>query len=144
MKVERSALLPYSALQMYDIVADIEAYPTFLNWCNTATVIGRAGNVVTARLSIAYSKLNMSFTTRNENAAGESIALRLVDGPFTHLAGVWTFKRLNESACKVSLEMEFHFERSAFSGIFSKAFEKIITKQLDAFQQRAEQLHGAA
>jgi len=142
MKVERSALLPYSAMQMYEIVTDIEAYPDFLNWCTAVELIETKDDQVVARLKIAYRKLNMTFTTRNLNRPGESITLSLVDGPFTQLGGLWKFVALNDQACKVSIGMEFHFRRSAVSAVFSKAFEKIISKQLDAFQSRAEQLHG--
>lgn len=142
MKVERSALLPYSAMQMYEIVADIEAYPDFLNWCTAVELIEATDDQVVAKLKIAYRKLNMAFTTRNLNRAGESIALSLVDGPFTQLSGLWRFSALNNHACKVSIVMEFHFRRSTVSAVFSRAFEKTICQQLDAFQSRAAQLHG--
>lgn len=34
--------LPYSAEQMYDLVADISAYPQFLPWCSAARIRLRA------------------------------------------------------------------------------------------------------
>ena len=144
MKVERSALLPYSAMQMYEIVADIRAYPEFLSWCSAVELVEERDAEVVANLKIAYRKLNMAFTTRNQNKPGESISLSLVDGPFSQLNGQWRFAALNKQACKVSIVMEFHFKRSAVSAVFGKAFEKIIVKQLQAFQMRAVQLHGAA
>ena len=67
MKISRSALLPYSAEQMYQIVADIRSYPEFLNWCKETEIIEEMGQEVVAKMVIAYTKLNLAFTTRNNN-----------------------------------------------------------------------------
>lgn len=142
MKVIRSALLPYSAENMYEIVADIEAYPGFLNWCTAAEIVSRQPDEVVARLKIEYSKLNIQFTTRNRVTPAESIALSLVDGPFTDLSGEWRFESLAPEACKVIIEMNFIFDRSLSRSVMAQVFKKTIGMQLDAFQKRAQQLHG--
>ncbi|MEM7360657.1 MAG: type II toxin-antitoxin system RatA family toxin [Pseudomonadota bacterium] len=144
MKVSRSALLPHSAMQMYEIVADVEQYPKFLNWCEQAEVLARDEDEIVARLKISYGKLKVGFTTRNQNVQGESIQLNLVEGPFSNFQGNWYFQPLGESACKVSIEMKFDFDRSLTPTIFAKVFEKIMNMQLDAFQKRARQLHGGS
>ena len=143
MNVSRSALLPYSVSQMYKIVSDIRAYPEFLNWCEGIEIIEETEDEVIAKLKISYSKLNIQFTTRNQNILNSRIILNLVDGPFSSLEGVWDFKELNAEACKVSINMQFKFDRSLVPSIFSKVFEKIISMQLDSFQKRAKQLYGS-
>ena len=142
MKISRSALLSYSAQQMYEIVADVQRYPDFLNWCDEVTVLDEQENSVTARMHIAYSKLNIRFTTRNQNTPNDSIAMSLVDGPFSDLDGLWQFKQLGDCASKVSIEMTFNFDNSLAPNIFGKVFEKVISMQLESFQKRAQQLHG--
>jgi len=142
MKISRSALLPYSAQQMYDVVADIGAYPAFLNWCEASEILSSAEHEVVARLVISYSKLNIEFVTRNLNKPYQSIGLSLVDGPFTRLAGQWMFISLDDSACKVSIDMEFDFSRSFAKRMMGKVFANIISTQLDAFQNRAKHLYG--
>lgn len=99
---------------------------------------------VVAKLVIAYSKLNFEFTTRNINTPDQSIRLSLVDGPFTSLSGEWTFLALSDQACKVSLDMQFDFERSLTKRMMAKVFANIVTTQLEAFQTRARQLYGAS
>ena len=141
MKVSRSALLPYSATQMYQVVSDISAYPQFLNWCEHAEILQQEDNKVMAKLTISYGKLKMQFSTQNINQQSESIAVTLLEGPFSALSGQWNFKELSSDACKVSLDMDFTLD-SSIAKIFSKAFEKIISSQLDAFQKRAQQLYG--
>lgn len=142
MNVLRSALLPYSAEKMYDIVADIEAYPDFLNWCSAADIVSQQPDWVIARLKIEYSKLNILFTTRNQNTPGKSILLSLVEGPFVDLSGEWRFEALTPEACKVCIEMDFNFEKSLTRKVLSGVFKKTIGMQLDAFQKRAELIHG--
>lgn len=138
MKVSRSALLPYSARNMYDVVADIRSYPGFLGWCDGTEIISESTSEVVAKLLISVSKVNFSFTTKNTNTAYESIELSLVDGPFSSLSGQWRFQQLGPEACKVSLDMDFQFDGAITHKLFARIFEKVIITQLDAFQKRAE------
>lgn len=142
MNISRSSLLPYSARQMYDVVADIRSYPGFLNWCQNSEIIQESDSEVVAKLVIAYSKLNFEFTTRNHNSPYESIKISLVDGPFSALNGEWTFIALSEEACKVSIRMTFDFERSLAKRMMAKIFKNIVAAQLEAFQERAKVLYG--
>ncbi|MCL4158080.1 UNVERIFIED_CONTAM: hypothetical protein GTU68_028183 [Idotea baltica] len=142
MNISRSALLPYSARQMYDVVADIRSYPGFLNWCHASEVISESDQEVLAKLMISYTKLNFEFTTQNLNTPYESIKLSLVDGPFTALSGQWSFVALSDEACKVSIDMSFDFERSLAKHMMAKVFSNIITTQLEAFQDRAKVIYG--
>lgn len=142
MKVSRSAILPYSTEKMYDVVADIRSYPGFLNWCDNMDIISETSEEVIAKLMISYGKLKFSFTTKNKVKKNESIEMSLVDGPFSSLSGVWTIKKLNEDACKVSLEMDFVFDNPITHKLFGRVFQKVISAQLDAFQNRAKQLYG--
>lgn len=143
MKISRSALLPYSAMKMYQVVADIASYPAFLNWCDSAEIISADRNEVVAQLGVSYTRLNMQFTTRNQNIPGVSIDMVLEDGPFSELKGRWLFQTLSEDACKVSLDMNFDFDRSLTKQIVAKVFAGLVSSQIDAFQQRAEALYNA-
>lgn len=142
MKISRSALLPYSAMQMFDIVADVERYPSFLNWCEAVELLHENNNEIVAKLAIAFGKLKVQFTTRNLNTPGESIDLSLVEGPFSKFNGRWRFLALSDAACKVSIEMDFGFDNTLAPKLITNAFEKAMNAQLDAFQKRAHQLHG--
>ena len=156
MLVSRSAILPYSSAQMFAVVNDIEAYPQFLNWCKEVEVVERASDQLSARMHIAYGKLAFAFTTRNTQIENRQINLELIDGPFSSFSGEWLFKPLVDEAdplaeqtrkiegCKISLQMDFNFERGLASVMMAKMFEKIATTQLDAFQQRAHQLYSVA
>jgi len=142
MNISRSALLPYSAQQMYNIVNDIRAYPQFLKWCKESQIISETSNDVVAKLLIKYSKLNFEFTTKNTNTQNQSIKLSLVDGPFNELHGEWRFDALNENACKVSLELQFDFKQKITKHIMAKVFSNLVSTQIEAFKDRANDLYG--
>lgn len=141
-KVNRSALLGYSARQMYDLVVDIESYPEFLNWCSGARIIERGEGQVVASIDISFKGLHRSFTTRNYVDGGSSVRIELVDGPFRTLNGIWRFIELDADSCKIELDLEFDFSTAFVARLVGPVFSQIANRQLDAFQRRAEQVYG--
>jgi len=143
MEISRSALLPYSAEQMYQIVADIRSYPQFLNWCRSTEIITESEQEVTAKLEVSYSLLNIDFTTRNTNHYGESIDMSLVEGPFSFLTGQWLFKSLGDAGSKVSINMQFDFASTFSKKVMAKTFTGIVNAQFDAFVAHANNVYGS-
>lgn len=141
-KVQRSALVAHSAVEMFSLVDDIEAYPQFLPWCHSAVIHSREGNVVDATLELRRAELSKTFRTRNTSTEQEIIDMQLVDGPFSHLEGRWTFKQLGESGSKVSLDLNFEFSNSMVDMLFGPFFEEICNSLVDAFTQRADSVFG--
>jgi ribosome-associated toxin RatA of RatAB toxin-antitoxin module len=141
-KVNRSALVLYSAANMYALVEDIDSYPKFLPWCNDVEVHFRRENVVEASLELHRGKLSKRFRTRNTMFPTESIELSLVGGPFRHLEGGWEFKTLGDAGSKVSLNLEFEFESRALDLIVGAFFEDACNSLVDAFTQRAATVYG--
>lgn len=104
--VSKSALVSHSAEQMFGLVADIESYPDFLQWCSGAEIVqcinlpdyidthsgsnsgsnsashsssidAMAVTQVTGRVDIDFKGIKQSFTTDNINQAYSKILLRL-------------------------------------------------------------------
>lgn len=141
MNVQRSALLPYSAAQMYAVINDIRSYPEFLNWCDEVIVLDEDFNSVEAELKIAYGHLKISFATQNLLIPNESISMSLISGPFKKLSGKWLLQELGDEACKVSLAMDFTFENPITHRLFGKVFKTVVSAQVDAFRKRAEYIY---
>ncbi len=142
-KVLRSALVAYSAQQMFDLVNDIEAYPQYMEGCVGAEVLTRTDTWVEARLDLSKAGIRHSFITRNNLLPPQRMEIRLVRGPFRHLSGGWTFKPLAENACKVSLELEFEFSNKLLALAANKWFEGVASTLVDALCQRAETVYKA-
>lgn len=141
-QISRSAIVPYSADQMFQLVADIESYPAFLPWCGGARILSAKENEVEASVNISYKGVNKSFTTRNTQQPTTSIDMCLVEGPFKKLHGRWSFGRLDDTACKVSLNLEFEFSNSLVAMTLGKIFSSIADTLVDSFCKRAQQVYG--
>ena len=140
--ISKSALVTYSPEQMFKLIDDIEAYAEFLPWCSTATEISRGDNKVEASILISHSGFNKEFATQNKNTPFEKIEMHLVNGPFKNLDGVWLFEPLGETACKVSLNLEFEFSSKIISITLGPVFSKIANNLVDAFIKRADIVYG--
>lgn len=141
-QVDRSALVLHTAEQMFDLVNDVESYPQFLPWCSGTTLIESTDETMQASLRVAKAGLKYSFTTRNALKRPEMIRIELVEGPFSSLSGLWTFKPLSDEACKVSLSLQFDFSGKLASLAMSKVFNQMATTMVDAFVNRADQVYG--
>lgn len=141
-KVSRSALVPYSADQMYALVDDVAAYPSFLRWCSGATVHSRDDEHVEASLELQRGGVSKTFTTRNSLDPGKAIRIALIGGPFRYLSGGWRFEQLGQDGSKVSLQLEFEFESRMTDMLFGRYFEDICNSLVDSFTQRASRIYG--
>lgn len=140
--VHRSALVPYTAQEMFALVSDVNSYSAFLPWCSDARTLSREGDVVQARIGFALGGVSKSFTTRNREEAGKAILIQLVDGPFRHLEGSWRFEPLGDDGCRISLDLEYDFSSRMVSMVTGPVFNKIANSLVDAFRQRAVEVYG--
>lgn len=140
--IRRSARVPHTAAQMFDLVNDVEAYPQFLHWCRGARIERCEGDTIDAVLDIGISGIHKSFRTRNTLLAPTAIEIQLVSGPFRHLDGKWSFEDRAEGGSEVSLVLEFEVVTSPLSMIFSTVFEELARSQMNAFVVRARELYG--
>lgn len=140
--ISRSALLPYSAEAMFDLINDVAQYPAFMDGCVGAEVLSQSDQAMVARLHLSRGGVNQSFTTRNTLNRPREICLELVDGPFETFAGRWTLLALNEQACKVSLLLDFTL-RSAVLGVAARQlFNSAANSMVDAMVKRAKLMYG--
>lgn len=140
--VEKSALVKFSARQMFDLVNDIEAYPRFLPWCGGSRILKREGDIIEAELLIAKGGFKKSFSTRNVIDEGGRITVSLLEGPFSYLEGTWDFMPLREDASKISLNLEFEMPGVLASLAFGAVFNQICNTMVSSFTQRAKEIYG--
>lgn len=140
--VQKSALVPYSAADMFALVNDIESYPHFLPWCRSSAVLSSDEDEVLASIEMHKGAVHKSFTTRNRLQKDKMIEIRLLEGPFLRLEGFWRFQALRSDACKVSLDLEFDFASPLLQTVIGPVFRQIANSLVDAFCKRAAQLYG--
>lgn len=143
-EIYRSALVPYPAEDMFDLVNDVESYPRFLPWCRDSSVRETGENEREASLEFSRAGLHRRFTTRNSLERGRSIEMDLVNGPFRVLEGRWSFHNLGDAGSKVVLDLRFEFASRLLEAVFAPVFAEVMNSLVDAFVARARELHHAA
>jgi ribosome-associated toxin RatA of RatAB toxin-antitoxin module len=141
-RIQRSALLPYPAQALYDLVNDVASYPQFLPWCSASEVLEVSETHMLASLEVAKGGIGQRFVTRNALLPAQRIEMNLQEGPFTSLNGVWEFKALGEKACKISLDLTFDYAGPLVRATLGPLFNQAANTMVDAFCQRAKQLYG--
>lgn len=141
-------VMPYSAKQMYDLVADIQSYPDFLPWVAATRINGRheEGDAVVevAEMVVSFKVFREKFGTRvtmRERADPRTIVSELTDGPFKFLISKWGFRDV-EGGCEVTYHVEFEFKNRILqkaAGVFFQDAQKQI---MGAFETRAGRLYG--
>lgn len=141
-KIYKSALVPYSAEQMFALVNDIEAYPQFLPWCEDARIESRDDDRIRASLRFGRGAVSRWFTTLNSLDAPQGVDIRLVNGPFRQLTGHWRFTPLGEEGSKIEVNMEFEFSNPLVSMAFGPIFSEVCNALVSSFTRRAATVYG--
>ena len=139
--------LPYTARQMYDLVADVARYPEFLPWNAAARIRSRSpvdgGEVMEADLVISFKVFRERFGSRVTLLPGERrILTEYIDGPFKFMKSTWAFREL-DSGCEVDFFVDFEFRNAILQGIIGIVFNDAMQRVVRAFERRAADLYGA-
>ena len=140
-EIRRSAIVPFTPAQMFDLVNDVEAYPKRFGWCDAAEVLEREDNVLVARLDLKFAGLRQSFTTRNTTDKPHSLAMKFVEGPFRSLDGVFTFQALGDVGCKIALALDFDYAGLGGS-VLRMGFQQLANRMVDDFCDEARRQYG--
>ena len=140
--IERSALVSYSAQQMFALVNDIEAYPQFMAGCSAAKILRRGDDWLEAQLEINRGGVKQSFTTRNTLVEPVSMSMELLEGPFSKFSGLWEFQILSDSACKVVFTLDFTFSNPLMGMMMKGVFENVASEQVKSLCGRAKVIYS--
>lgn len=141
-EIQRSALVNYDTLQMFNLVNDVESYPQFLPWCKAAAIISQSPQNMSAQLEISHGPFKNTFSTQNRLIPGEKIEMHLLNGPFKQLEGLWTFTPLDNASCKVMFQLKFEFASKLTGMLANPIFSQIATSLVSAFCDRAKDVYG--
>lgn len=139
--IERSALVAFSATQMFALVNDVASYPAFMEGCVGAEVLQRSDDEVVARLDLSKAGISHSFVTRNQLTPPIAMTMALVEGPFKYLHGEWRFQALAADACKVSFTLDFEFKSALIGMVAGQWFESVANQLVDGLVKRAQAIY---
>ncbi len=139
--------MPYTAQQMYDLVADVANYPKFLPWCAGARIRSRlpqgAFEVMEADLVISFKVFRERFGSRVVlHPEVKKIDTEYLDGPFRYMKSNWAFEDRAEGGCDVTFFVDFEFKNAVLQGIIGVVFNEAMQRIVRAFERRAADLYG--
>jgi coenzyme Q-binding protein COQ10 len=139
---EETRYLPYTAEQMFELVADVARYGEFLPWVTGVRVRRNDETEMTADLIVGFKGLREQFTSRVVKSRPTHIGVEYVDGPLRHLHNDWTFTAQPDGGCAVHFVVDFSFRSSLFERLAGQVFDKALRKMIGAFEDRARALYG--
>jgi ribosome-associated toxin RatA of RatAB toxin-antitoxin module len=145
-EIKHSALIAQPPARVFELINDIESYPSFIPWCTHAKVLSRSDQEIVATVGIHRGPLQSEFTTRNELEQDRRVLMRLVSGPFKMLEGEWLLTPIPEATvpggtgCRVQLTMKFAFKNPLTALLFEQKFAETAATLMDAFVGRARTL----
>lgn len=137
-QISRSALVPFSAEQMYKLVNDVVSYPSFLPGCVGSRIISQNSDEMTASVEVSKAGISKTFITKNALEDNKRIQMQLVEGPFKTLSGGWQFIPLSADACKIEFHLDFEFTNKLIELAFGKIFKELANNMVQAFTSRAK------
>ena len=140
--VSTSVCVNYTPSEMYDLVNDVRSYPSYIPLCTEVKLLSQNPERLKATITMAKGKIKLSFTTENTMEAGRTIRMRLVDGPFKRLNGVWCFEPSGEAGCEATFRLDFEFANALLSMAFGGFFKEVTESMVDAFCRQAVRKYG--
>lgn len=132
--VDKSALVPCTALHFFNVVNDVRCYPRYFKWCKSAEVREESAGRMVARLQLGARGFAFDLVTENRLEVGKKIDMRLVEGPFSHLHGQWTFDDVGDAGCRVALTMDFRpATGKLWMPLLAQGFHAMADRMVDDF-----------
>jgi coenzyme Q-binding protein COQ10 len=142
--IRETRRLPYSAQQMFDLVADVGRYGEFLPWVIATRVRSNSETEMVADMVVGFKAIRESFTSRVTKDRPSMIDVHYVDGPLSDLDNVWHFRPTGETSCEIEFVVDFTFRNKIFERLAGQYFDRAFRRMVAAFEARAEELYGSS
>jgi len=138
----------HDAVQMFDLVADVEKYPQFVPLCRSLRVKsrvtkGEGTEVLVADMTVAYKLVRETFTSRvTLDKANLAILVEYLSGPFSKMENRWAFRPAGERACDVEFFIDYEFKSRMLAMLMGAMFDAAFRRFAAAFEKRADEIYG--
>lgn len=136
-------ILPYSPEQMFDLVADVGAYPQFLPWVVGARVRSTSPTLLVADLVVGFKVFRETFTSRVTLARPHHVHVDYINGPLKHLHNDWRFTPDGQGGTRVDFHVDFAFKNRLLEAMVGTVFSEALSRMVAAFEARAAELYAS-
>ena len=147
---ETTRRVKHAASEMFDLVADVKAYPRFVPLCRGLTVRRRdtlpdGREVLVAEMTVAYKFMQESFTSRVVlNRPDNVIDVEYLDGPFKEMRNRWSFTPVDDHTTDVHFDIHYEFKSRTLATVMGSVFDRAFRRFASAFEEQADKVYGAA
>ena len=134
--------LPYSCVQLFDLVAQVDKYPEFLPWCVASRITKREDDYFLADLVIGYKMVREKFGSKVTLKPNSEVHVEYLSGPMKHLSNRWRFIEEPDGSCTIDFYVDFEFKNKFFQSVIEVFFNEAVKRMVGAFEDRAVQLYG--
>lgn len=142
-RIVETRMLPWSAQQMFDLVADVRRYGEFLPWVVATRIKSDSETAMIADMLVGFSALREKFTSRVVKDRPRTIRVEYIDGPLKRLENDWTFTPNDDGGCTIDFCVDFTFRSAIFEKLAGQYLDAAFRKMVAAFEKRAQQLYGS-
>jgi coenzyme Q-binding protein COQ10 len=138
----------HTAVNMFDLVADVEKYPRFVPMCSdmrlrSSTEKGEGVTVLVATMTVSYKLIHQSYTSRATlDRPNLTILVEYLDGPFRHMRNRWAFHPTGDDSCEVEFFIDYEFRSRTLSMLMGAMFDTVFHRMAAAFEKRADEVYG--
>ena len=141
-KHAETRLLPWTAEQMFDLVADVGRYDEFLPWVQAMRIRSNDGTIIVADMVVGFKMVRERFTSRVTLDRPGIIHVDYLDGPLNHLKNDWIFRNV-AGGCEIDFAVDFEFRNKMFERLAGVFFGEAFKRMVGAFETRAAAVYGA-
>lgn len=134
--------MPWSAEQMFDLVADVKRYSEFLPWVVATRIKSDSDGEMVADMLVGFNALREKFTSRVKKDRPRRIEVEYLDGPMKSLANSWDFAPDGQGGCVIEFCVDFTFRNALFEKLAGQYLDRAFRKMVAAFEARAQKLYG--
>lgn len=140
--IRETRTLPYSAEQMFDLVADVARYSEFLPWVIATRVRSNSETEMVADMLVGFKALREKFASKVIKDRPNRLEVIYLDGPMRDLDNVWHFRSMPDGGCELDFCVDFTFKNMMFEMLAGQYFDRAFRKMVAAFETRADELYG--
>lgn len=135
--------LPYTAVQMFDLVAAVDKYQEFLPWCVASRINKKdSDRIFYADLIVGYKVFREKFSSKVILDRPNEISIEYQEGPLKNLTNHWVFREVEDGSCLIDFSVEFEFQNVALQALANMFFHEVVKRMTGAFEKRAAEIYG--
>ena len=139
---QQEIIIKYSAIDLYNIVLNIEKYPEFIPWCEAIIIKSKSKNEILADMVVSYKFFPPRTFTSHVffNSKKLIINTNYIEGPLKDLKTEWIFKKLDFKKTKILFNIKFEFQKFLHQKLAEFFFDLIETNMIESFKKRADEI----